>query len=40
MAGQQTIDRRDMVKRGARIRFLKAQRKDKKHKTFKATMKV
>lgn len=31
---------RDMVKRGDRIRYLKSLRKDKKHKTFKATLKV
>jgi len=31
---------RDMTKRGDRIRFLKSLRNDKKHKTFKATIKV
>lgn len=41
MAGQNTIDRRDDVKRGDRIRFLKSLRPhDRKSKTFKACMKV
>jgi hypothetical protein len=40
MAGKMTIDRRNMVKRGDRIRLLKSKRKDKKNKTFKATIKV
>lgn len=41
MAGQTTIERRDTVKRGERIRYLKSLRThDVKHKTFKATMQV
>jgi hypothetical protein len=39
-AGQLTIDRRNMIKRGDRIRFLKSLRSKTKRKTTRAMIKV
>jgi hypothetical protein len=40
MAGQKTIERRDNVKRGTRIRYLKSLRSKTKAKTLKALIPV